>query len=430
VSEYVTDCQGVHYFHDQQDGTEYVYSELETNFCHIWFPCFDQPDLKARYELLAAVTQDWTVISTCKNLPIVTPESEGYGKTIDYFGLNKDSAMFQTFGASKFHVFQFEKSPPISTYIYSVVAGPFVEFHPEPESVDPKVPMRVFCRKSLAKYLERQKEDWFRVTREGIRYYSEMFDTPYPFSKLDQVFAPDYNMGAMENVGCVLYRDQYVRRDEEWTQVRKENIYNTILHEISHMWFGNLVTMKWWDDLWLNESFANMISYMCQDEAKGLEDLTLSWNIFIDENFNGLATDQKDTSHPIATDCKTTSDAEDIFDGISYGKGASFLHQLVFFFGKDMLKEGLKTYFQKYSFKNTELKDFITEMEQAAKKMGLDKEINFVEWTDQWLKTPGCCEIKLDYSADDQGKITKIQVQQKPFNLEATPENRLRVQKF
>lgn len=133
-------------------------------------------------------------------------------------------------------------------------------------------------------------------------------------------------MGAMENVGLVTYNDAYITRGEKYTRFKQENIFNTITHEISHMWFGNLVTMKWWDDLWLNESFANMISYACLAYAPGLEDITLAWNIFLGEQFWGLRDDQLDTSHPIAAECHSTADAEDIFDGISYGKGASWLH--------------------------------------------------------------------------------------------------------
>ena len=143
--------------------------------------------------------------------------------------------------------------------------------------------MRIFCRKSLTKYVEKLKNDWIRITKASIRYYEQMFDTPYPFDKLDQIFCPDYAMGAMENVGAITYNDDYVPREENFTRYRTENHFNTIAHEISHQWFGNLVTMKWWDDLWLNESFANMISYMAMDEGQGMEDVTLAWNIFIDE---------------------------------------------------------------------------------------------------------------------------------------------------
>ena len=208
-------------------------------------------------------------------------------------------------------------------------------------------------------------------------------------------------MGAMENVGCVTYNDELVPRDEAITRSSMENrIFNTILHEISHMWFGNLVTMKWWDDLWLNESFANTVSYMCMDEAEGAEDITLAWNIFMDEQMWGLTTDQKISTHPIAAQCVTTADAEDIFDGISYGKGAAFLHQMIYFLGREVLLEGIKTYFEKYSYKNTELKDFIAELGAAVTKLGLDKEVNFEQWTDAWLKTPGCNEIEIKYELD------------------------------
>jgi aminopeptidase N len=151
--------------------------------------------------------------------------------------------------------------------------------------------MRLLCRKSLEIHVVNIAEDWFRVTKAGIRYYEVIFSTKYPFGKFDQVFCPDYAMGAMENVGLVTYNDMYVSRGEKYTRVRLESIYNTILHEISHMWFGNLVTMKWWDDLWLNESFATLIAYMCAEEAQGLEDCTLSWSNFLEEFSWGLSTD-------------------------------------------------------------------------------------------------------------------------------------------
>jgi len=154
-----------------------------------------------------------------------------------------------------------------------------------------------------------------------------LFSTPFPFGKLDQAFVPDYEMGAMENVGMVVYRDDYVERDEElFSETKKESIMNTFLHEISHMWFGNFVTMKWWDDLWLNESFANFVSYICQDEAPGLEKYKNSWSIFLDESFWGMSEDQMPTTHPISCDVIHTDSARDIFDGISYGKGASWLN--------------------------------------------------------------------------------------------------------
>ena len=173
------------------------------------------------------------------------------------------------------------------------MAGPFDCLHPSPEREAelPNIPMRLYCRKSLTKYAEKMKDDFFRINKASIRYYANMFDTPYPFDKIDSILCPDYAMGAMENVGCITYNDEYVQRDQTFTRYKLENIFNTIAHEISHQWFGNLVTMKWWDDLWLNESFANMISYMAMDEGEGMEDVTLAWNIFIDEQYSALNVD-------------------------------------------------------------------------------------------------------------------------------------------
>ena len=334
-------------------------------------------------------------------------------------------------GGGKFTCHEFERTKPISTYLYCIVAGPFDALEPEPGKEDPAIPMRLYCRKSLTNHARKWKDEWFRVTRIGIKYYEKVFATPYPFGKFDQVLCPDYAMGAMENVGCVTYNDELIGRGEEITRASIENrIFNTILHEISHMWFGNLVTMKWWDDLWLNESFANLVSYMCMDEGEGADDMTLAWNIFLDEQYWGLATDQRVSTHPIATQCASTADAQDIFDGISYGKGAAFLKQAQYFIGKDAFLLGIKTYFEKYSYKNTELKDFIAELKAAVVKLGRNKDLDFDAWTDSWLKTPGCNELELEYTLDAKKKITKMVVKQGRYNADSTPENKLRTQKF
>lgn len=267
-AEYVSDCEGMQKFVDSSDKGVYLYSNAEPAHAHKWFPCFDQPDLKATYELVVFAPGEWRVVATAKSV-------EGAKK------ITCTEAMVKTYGGKLYGVYQFAKSAKISTYLFCVVAGPYAVFEPSQEMADPKIPMKLFCRQSIKHFVEEVKEDWFRVTKNGIHFYEEIFSTPYPFDKFDQVFCPDYRMGAMENVGLVTYNDTYISRGEKATRVRTENIYNTILHEISHMWFGNLVTMKWWDDLWLNESFANMISYMCMDEGKGLEDITLAWNIFL-----------------------------------------------------------------------------------------------------------------------------------------------------
>jgi aminopeptidase N len=208
-SEFVTDCAGIHYFKDT-DNSEYIYSELEPANSHIWFPCFDQPDLKAPYKMVVLAPKDWKVISTCAEVEH-NPENL---ETV--FKLDKVTmgSMKTFFGDKEHHIIEFAESVPISTYIYSMVAGPFDCILPKNECPELKnVPLRLFCRKGLTQYVKKFSEDWFHVTRKGILYYQKTFDVAYPFDKLDQIFCPDYNMGAMENVGCILYRDEYVPKD-------------------------------------------------------------------------------------------------------------------------------------------------------------------------------------------------------------------------
>ena len=229
----------------------------------------------------------------------------------------------------------------------------------------------------------------------------------------------------MENVGCVIYRDEYVQRDELFSDARKQAIYNVFLHEISHMWFGNLVTMKWWSDLWLNESFANYVSYICLDEAPGLEEHKDAWSCFLDESFWGLGEDQKNTTHPISVEVIHTEMAQDIFDGISYGKGASWLNQMFNYFGREVFKVGVASYFKEFSFKNTELSDFIKHMAAAAKTVGIKEDLE--AWCNTWLKAAGCNIIWHDIQEED-GKIKKFTVNQR-VNQHGEG-NKLRVQKY
>ena len=348
---------------------------------------------------------------------------------LEQIGVRPDSPILSAFQGQRVRAHQFAQTAKFSTYLFAIVAGPFDCLEPSAERQQelPEVPMRLYCRRSLTRYAEKMKDDWFRITKASIRFYEEMFDTPYPFDKLDSVFCPDYAMGAMENVGCITYNDDYIERDEHFTRYKRENIFNTIAHEISHMWFGNLVTMKWWDDLWLNESFANTVSYMAMDKAQGMEDVTLAWNIFIDEQFSGLTADQKDTSHPIATEVVHTGAAQEIFDGISYGKGAAWLHQMVFMLGEDLLKDGLRAYFAKYKFENTTLAQFIAELSAAAQRAGVDIDVR--AWSDSWLTRAGCSSIRLTYDRDCQtGVISSLKLVQEPYNVSGTPENCLRRQ--
>jgi aminopeptidase N len=231
----------------------------------------------------------------------------------------------------------------ISTYLYAFVAGPYSQFNNEVPDHDKHVPMRIFARKSIAQYVDHQ--EFFKITMAGMDYYKDFFGLAYPFRKYDQVYVPEFNAGAMENVGLVTYNEAYVPRSKTVPTVKKEGLAITILHELAHMWFGNLVTMKWWDDLWLNESFATFMSHISLANAKGLEKYTMSWELMIRYKSWGMKTDQFSTTHPIAADCKHTEDADVIFDGISYGKGASFLKQMCHYITEDVLKAGMIQYF-------------------------------------------------------------------------------------
>ena len=205
----------------------------------------------------------------------------------------------------------------------------------------------------------------------------------------------------------VTYRDQYVRRDELWTDVFTCQILDTFLHEISHMWFGNFVTMKWWDDLWLNESFATYVSHICLDEAPGLEKFTKAWSIFMGDSYWGLEEDQKSTTHPIAVDIKDTEGAIDLFDGISYGKGSCWLKQTFHLFGRQVFEKAVSAYFKEFAYSNTSLEDFIGHFSQAAKDLKIERD--FTSWSDTWLKTAGLNEIWHDVE-EENGKIKKFTV--------------------
>ena len=252
-------------------------------------------------------------------------------------------------------ILAFKESERIAPYLFAVVGGPYEKFVNPPSEKFP--PLRIWARKSLVGCVN--APEFFKVTMAGIEYYTEFFGQEFPFSKYDQVFAPEFNCGAMENVGCVTYNEGYLYRGQVPTRSQIDRFSITILHELAHQWFGNLVTMRWWDDLWLNESFATFMSILAQHYGKGLDDYTTGWLIFGGYKNWGINTDLLSTTHPVSTDCVHTDDAENIFDGISYGRGASFLKLLVFQIGEDALSAGMRIYFKRHAWGNTELPDFV-----------------------------------------------------------------------
>ncbi|HLD57730.1 MAG TPA: aminopeptidase N [archaeon] len=368
-NEYNHSGDGLHQFVDPEDGREYVYSNFEPYDAHRMFPCFDQPDLKATYSLVVTAPSDWVVIS-----------NTGESKFVDKSGT-------KTWTFKKTHLF--------STYLFHVSAGNFVGFHTKHNGMD----LRIFCRQSMKKHV-REKEI-FLLTGQGLDFYSKFFDYPYPFEKYDQIFVPEFNSGAMENVAAITFSEHYLFRHEP-TRTERSRLANVILHEMVHMWFGDLVTMKWWDDLWLNESFADFLSYFGMANATEFVD---AWQLFYARKAWAYYQDQLVTTHPIAADAPDTEIAFTNFDGISYSKGAAVLKQLLYFLGEDVFKKGLGLYFKKHQWRNTVLKDFLDAMTEAS---GID----LTDWSRIWLETTGVNSIEAVYEADNAGSIKSFSLKQ------------------
>lgn len=384
VLEVNADCvymhtgEGMHRFQDPADQLSYVYTQFEVPDARRVFPCFEQPDLKGRFTFQVTVPQDWVVLSNEPTpAPKHNPETpEGH------------------------HVFEFGQTDPISTYITAFVAGPYHEVRDEWQAPDGrKIGMGVYCRQSLQEYLD---ADWvLDITKAGFAFYENEFSTPYPFKKYDQIFVPEFNAGAMENAGCVTIRDEYVFRSKP-TQERLEVLADTVLHELAHMWFGDLVTMKWWDDLWLNESFAEFMSYLAMAEAT---QYTEGWNTFSVRKLWGLKCDQRSTTHPILAEIKDLHDVEVNFDGITYSKGGCVLRQLVAFVGRENFRQALANYFKKYAFSNATLTDFLEQVQQASGK-DLDP------WVKVWLLEAGITQLNAELVRNEDGTVNQYRIVQ------------------
>jgi aminopeptidase N len=379
---YMHTGEGLHRFVDPVDDEVYLYSQFEVADARRVFTCFDQPDLKAPLTLTVTAPAHWTVVAVS---PTPDPEPAGEGTA----------------------TWRFEPTPRLSPYVQAVVAGPY---HVERGSLTSrdgrKVPLGVFCRASLAQYLD--ADDVLDVARQGFAYFEDLFDLPYPFAKYDQLFVPEFNAGAMENAGAVTITEHYVWRSKV-PEAMVERRGLTILHELAHMWFGDLVTMRWWDDLWLNESFAEYASTRCQAEATRWR---TAWTTFSSaEKSWAYRQDQLATTHPVVADIRDLEDVEVNFDGITYAKGASVLKQLVHWVGTDAFDEGLRRYFRKNAWGNTTLRDLLAELEATS---GRDLE----EWARLWLQQAGVTTLRPEIELGPDGAVRSLAVVQ-----DAPPEH-------
>jgi len=359
---------------DPVDNEVYLYSQGETAFIRKMYPCFDQPDLKATFTLTAIAPNHWSVIS---NNPV------------------KEKVEL----ADKKAKWSFTTTPRISTYITALIAGPY--YSVSDKYVGKKtVPLGIYCRKSLAQHLD--PEDIFLITKQGFAYFEKVFGLEYPFEKYDQIAVVDFNWGAMENAGAVTFLERLLVFRSKVTERMYNARANTILHEMAHMWFGNMVTMKWWDDLWLNESFAEWSSYLAMVEGTRFKK---SWTGFNQERKNwAYRQDQLTTTHPIVSDMVDIDTVAGNFDGISYAKGASVLQQLVAHVGRDNFIAGLQKYFTKHAFKNTTLEDLLSELTITSGR-------DLKPWVATWLQTAGVNTLRpaLEIENDKYKSVSVIQ---------------------
>lgn len=373
---YMNTGEGLHRFIDPVDDEVYLYTQFEIADARRVFACFDQPDIKATFRFTVTAPDHWKVTSNA-----ITPQPSSVSD-----------------GIAKW---EFPVTKKMSTYITAIVAGPYFEVRDEYQGKFGTYPLGLFCRNSLSEYLD--PEDLFTVTKQGFKYFEEAFDYGYPFEKYDQLFVPEFNAGAMENAGCVTHHENYVFRSKV-TRATYEQRANTVLHEMAHMWFGDLVTMKWWDDLWLNESFAEWAAHHASVEAT---QYTEAWTNFVNQRKAwGYRQDQLPTTHPIVADMFDLDAVEVNFDGITYAKGASALRQLVAWVGEDAFFAGIREYFKKHAWGNTELTDLLVELEAASGR-------SLQDWTQRWLQTAGVNTLRPEIVIED-GKYKSVVVIQEP----------------
>ncbi|MER5228146.1 aminopeptidase N [Streptomyces flaveus] len=385
VLRVVADCaytntgEGLHRFVDPVDQQAYLYTQFEVPDARRVFASFEQPDLKATFQFTVKAPTGWTVIS---NSPTPEPKDD---------------------------IWIFEPTPRISSYITALIVGPYHSVHSVYEKDGQTVPLGIYCRPSLAEYLD--SDAIFEVTRQGFEWFQEKFDYAYPFKKYDQLFVPEFNAGAMENAGAVTLRDQYVFRSKV-TDAAYEMRASTILHELAHMWFGDLVTMEWWNDLWLNESFATYAEAACQAHHPDSR-WPHSWTTFANQMKTwAYRQDQLPSTHPIMAEIRDLDDVLVNFDGITYAKGASVLKQLVAYVGMDEFFRGVQAYFKAHAYGNTRLSDLLGALEETSGR-------DLKNWSEKWLQTAGINVLRPEIETDANGVITSFAIRQEAPALPA-----------
>ncbi len=382
---------GLYRYTDPDDGRVYLYSDFEPYDANRAFPLFDQPDLKARFTLAVTAPADWQVIST-----------------------HREKSVSQAIEGRRTWVFP--ETPLIPTYIMSLHAGPYAVW----EDPDFRIPLRLFARRAQAEYVAPDAGMWFDYTRRGFDYFEDYYGVDYPFTKYDQVLVPDFNAGAMENAGAVTFTERTFIQRDGWSGKEEKYLATVILHEMAHMWFGNLVTMRWWNDLWLNETFATFMAYHAL-EALGIPG---SWEtFFLDRKYRAYWEDQRSTTHPVEVPIPDTFAASSRFDSISYSKGGSVLRQIEFRLGKETFRDGVSRYLERHAFGNTTRQDFVAALSAAAGR-------DLGAWTSEWLGTAGVNTIQARFDCVEDRITTFTLLQSAPPSHPVLREQTVRVGLF
>ncbi len=368
---YDQDGTGLHRFIEPESGLTYLYTYLWPYYANRLFPHFDQPNLKASYEMTVRAKSDWQVVSAVK----------------------EDRVMVD--GEAK--VWYFPRSKKFSSYVFSLHAGPYTVW----EDMAGDVPIRLMARQSIASHVP--VKEWMDFTKMGLSHFKDYFEIAYPFEKYDQVIVPDFNIGAMENVAAVTFTEKLLQRGPS-SRFQIQRRANIILHEMAHMWFGNLVTKNWWNGLWLNESFATLMASIAVAKLPEFNDL---WhNFYLSENLDAIAADKRVSTHPIEVPVPSTDDFFSVFDAITYDKGASVLNQLSHYTGQENFRLAVAAYLKEHAWGNTELQDFIDAQSKQSK-------LQLTPWADSWLYQAGVNRIQVVFSCQD-GKISDLSINQSP----------------
>ena len=391
LCQYSNTGEGLHRSVDPSDGNIYLYSQFEVPDARRVYAVFDQPDIKAVFDFSVLAAKSWIVTSNMPAASVTDSETVTEEGTLG------------THEAETTKLWVFESTPTMSSYLTAICAGPYAEWHTEYANEDGRtVPMAMYCRQALAEAFAKDVDYLFDITKKGFAFYAKTWGVPYPYAKYDQIYVPEYNAGAMENIGMVTIRDQYVF-ESKVTDAYAERRVVTVLHELAHMWFGDYVTMKWWNDLWLNESFAEFTSTLATAEATEWKD---AWATFSSgEKSWALRQDQLSTTHPIVAPINDLNDTYVNFDGITYAKGASVLKQLVFYVGREKFFKGINNYLNKHAYSNATLADLLAELELTSGR-------DLKAWSAQWLEQSGINTIATEVEENEDGTIRQLALRQ------------------